>query len=113
MYRLSAVTERPAVAAGICLLIGFIGSVVGIVYGWAYVVDRIWFVAWLGVSLYFAVGGLRTWWRVKLGAADPHPVVMPKLPQSRRLRETQTSGPGLREAGDIRRSEQGHTDVTI
>jgi hypothetical protein len=113
MYRLSGITDRPAVAAGLCLLLGFVGSVVGIVYEWPYIVDRVWFFGWLVASVYFAGRGVRRWWQAKLGATEPQAVVMPKLPQSRRLREAQTSGTGLRETGDTRRAEQGHPDVTI
>ncbi len=114
MYWLSNLAAKPGIAAGLCLVVGFVGSVVGIVYGWSYDLDRVWFLVWMAASLYFCATGARKWWRAKLGELNPKPVVMPSLPQSRRLRETHaTPSPGVKEVSDARRSEQGHPDVSI
>lgn len=50
--------NRPA-AAGVCLLAGFTGTVVGLVYAWGLVFDRIWFILWFCGCLYFVGAGLR------------------------------------------------------
>lgn len=44
------VVKQPFRSAWVSLLIGFVGSIFGLVYAWPYVFDRIWFLAWLVVA---------------------------------------------------------------
>jgi hypothetical protein len=114
LYWLTHITARPAVASGLCLLVGFVGAVAGIVYGWPYYLERVWFIAWCVGALYFAFSGMRRWFQVKLDAADYESRTVPKPAPSRRLEGTRLkSAAAIRETSDTRRAEPGHPDVSI
>jgi hypothetical protein len=61
MSQFDELIQNPPAAAGLSLLIGFTGSVVGLVYGWGYLFDRAWFILWFLTATYFAIAGVRKW----------------------------------------------------
>lgn len=84
MYQLENLIQHRARAAGTCVLVGFLGSVIGLVYGWSYIFDRIWFLGWAVGATWLSAIGVREWYssatRGEGGRADTlavtvHPAV--------------------------------------
>jgi hypothetical protein len=49
-------------AAGLCLLVGFVGTVTGLVYAWGLTFDRVWFWAWFIMAVILALLACREWY---------------------------------------------------
>ena len=84
MYQIEQFTQNRPAAAGVCLVIGFTGSVVGLVYAWSYVFDKGWFIIWFLGAVYFAVVGIREWYVEKLTHLQQTPPPAP-TPESRTI----------------------------
>lgn len=90
--------RNPTGAAGLSLLIGFVGSVVGLVYGWSYTFDKLWFLLWLIIALYFGFRICKKWivsnWEIRPDRGGSQ-----SLPESRTLEKSNAS------------TEDGHADI--
>jgi len=71
---LLALTRNRPAAAGTFLLVGFTGSVVGLVYGWPLQLDRTWFFIWFIIACIFGGAGIWEWYqdRVRELRAEDH-----------------------------------------
>lgn len=62
MYQLERIIQNRMHAVGLCLLSGFLGSVIGLVYGWSLIFDRVWFLLWFCGAVGFGILRVKEWY---------------------------------------------------
>jgi hypothetical protein len=61
MSQFDRLIHNRGAAASVSLIIGFVGSLIGIVYGWSLIFNRIWFIGWLFAAGAFGLVGVYEW----------------------------------------------------
>jgi hypothetical protein len=75
MRRVESMLRRRLASAGWAVLIGFAGSVVGLVYGWSSIFDKGWFILCLTAALWLIATEIRAWYRRYADALPHHPEI--------------------------------------
>jgi hypothetical protein len=71
MRRLESILRQRLTSAGWAVLTGFVGSVMGLVYGLPELFDKGWFIFWFAVACYLIAMEARAWYH-RCADAPPH-----------------------------------------